>query len=179
MISFLTKLYTPFIIKQRKFMNKRNYAYLFCALSLFALSYLQAITKSKDKPMEQGLTLDLKNFKSSPTGILFEIVKPGTGAQVEKGQIATVHYTGHLLDGKDKIGKFFDSSKKRNQPFQFKVGAGQVIKGWDLTLQDMKIGETRIVILPPNMGYGSQNVGGGLIPANSTLIFEIELLKAA
>lgn len=160
-------------------MNKKNYAYLLCALSLFTLSYLQTSTKTKGKSMEQGQTLDLKNFKSTPTGISFEIIKPGTGDQAQKGQIATVHYTGHLLEGKDKVGKFFDSSKKRNQPFQFRIGAGQVIKGWDLSLQDMKVGETRIVILPPNMGYGSQNVGGGLIPANSTLIFEIELLKAA
>lgn len=160
-------------------MNKKNYAYLLCALSLFTLSYLQTNTKAKGKSMELGQTLDLKNFKSTPTGILFEIIKPGTGDQAQKGQIATVHYTGHLLEGKDKVGKFFDSSKKRNQPFQFRIGAGQVIKGWDLSLQDMKVGETRIVILPPSMGYGSQNVGGGLIPAHSTLIFEIELLKAA
>lgn len=160
-------------------MNKKNYAYLFCTLSVFTLSYLQINTKDKGKSMEQGQTLDLKYFKSDPTGILFEIIQPGTGEQAKKGQIATVHYTGHLLEGKDKIGKFFDSSKKRNQPFQFRIGAGQVIKGWDLSLQDMKVGETRIVILPPNMGYGSQNIGGGLIPSNSTLVFEIELLNVA
>ncbi len=80
---------------------------------------------------------------------------------------------------KDKVGKFFDGSKKRNQPFQFRVGAGQVIRGWDVSLADMKVGETRVVVLPPAMAYGSQNVGGGLIPANSTLIFEIEVLAAA
>jgi len=159
-------------------MNKRNYAYLLCALSVFALSYLQAITKTKGKSMEQGQTLDLKNFKSSPSGILFEILKPGTGAQAAKGQFATVHYTGHLLENNDKVGKFFDSSKSRNQPFKFRIGAGQVIRGWDLTLQEMKVGETRIVVLPPAMGYGSQSVGK-IIPANSTLIFEIELLSVS
>lgn len=160
-------------------MNKKNYAYLLCALSVFTLSYLQTNIKAKGKSMEQGQNLDLKNFKSSPSGILFEIIKPGTGEQAKAGQTATVHYTGHLLKDKDVIGNYFDSSKKRNQPFKFRIGAGQVIKGWDLSLQDMKVGETRIVILPPNMGYGSQNVGGGLIPSNSTLIFEIELLAVA
>ncbi len=149
-----------------------------CALMACAILPLQAITKSKDQTMlTTGQEFDLKKFKSTPTGILFEITKHGTGTPIKNGQTATVHYIGHLLADKNKVGAFFDSSRKRGTPFKFKVGAGQVIKGWDLSLQDMKVGETRIVILPPAMAYGAQAVGN-IIPANATLIFEIEALGA-
>ena len=157
-------------------MKKLYYIYLFCALFVFSLSYINTIMKTKDKPMEQGQTLDLKEFKKSDTGFFYQVIKNGNGIQSKHGQMVTVHYSGHLLDGTDKVGKFFDSSVRRNQPFKFNVGKGQVIKGWDQALSMMHVGDKWLVMLPSNLAYGSQNVGGGLIPANSTLLFEIELL---
>ncbi|MBL7976638.1 MAG: FKBP-type peptidyl-prolyl cis-trans isomerase [Candidatus Kapabacteria bacterium] len=94
----------------------------------------------------------------------------GTGAQPTKGQIVVVHYTGTLTNGNK-----FDSSKDRNQPFEFTLGVGQVIKGWDEGLSTMKVGGKRKLIIPPNLGYGSQDMG--VIPPNSTLVFEVELLN--
>jgi peptidylprolyl isomerase len=92
------------------------------------------------------------------------------------GATVQVHYTGWLyVDGKK--GKKFDSSVDRGQPFQFKLGGKQVIAGWDEGVEGMKIGGKRELIIPPDLGYGSRDVGNGLIPANSTLDFEVELLK--
>ena len=85
--------------------------------------------------------------------------------------MVSVNYVGTLLDGKK-----FDSSYDRNQPFSFVLGTGQVIKGWDEGVAGMKIGGKRKLIIPPALAYGDQNIGDGLIPANSTLIFEVELL---
>lgn len=95
----------------------------------------------------------------------------GTGTEAVKGKFISVHYTGTFLDG-----KVFDSSKKRNEPFEFKLGAGQVIKGWDEGFAGMKEGGTRKLVIPSDMAYGSRGAGGA-IPPNSTLIFEVELLK--
>ena len=100
-----------------------------------------------------------------------EEIKPGTGKAAETGKTVSVHYTGWLTDGKE-----FDSSKKRGQPFKFQLGSGQVIKGWDQGVVGMKVGGVRKLIIPPQMAYGDRDVGGGLIPANSTLVFEVELL---
>lgn len=97
----------------------------------------------------------------------------GTGAVAVSGQSVTVHYSGSLTNG-----KIFDASRNRgNQGFTFDLGAGQVIKGWDLGVAGMKVGGKRKLTIPSDMAYGNQDVGGGLIPANSTLIFEVELLK--
>jgi FKBP-type peptidyl-prolyl cis-trans isomerase len=100
-----------------------------------------------------------------------EEIKLGDGAEAKAGQRVSVHYTGWLTNGKK-----FDSSKDRGRPFEFVLGAGQVIKGWDEGVAGMKIGGTRKLTIPPELGYGAQNVGGGLIPPNSTLLFEVELL---
>ena len=96
----------------------------------------------------------------------------GTGAEAVAGKKVSVHYTGTLENGKK-----FDSSLDRGQPFTFDLGAGQVIKGWDEGVAGMKVGGKRKLVIPANLGYGAREVGNGLIPANSTLIFEVELLS--
>ena len=108
---------------------------------------------------------------STPSGLQYVDLSEGTGALPERGKNVSVHYTGWL-----KNGKKFDSSVDRGRPFEFRLGAGQVIKGWDEGVATMKIGGKRKLIIPPELGYGDQDVGGGLIPARSTLIFEVELL---
>ncbi|MFA5098914.1 MAG: FKBP-type peptidyl-prolyl cis-trans isomerase [Candidatus Paceibacterota bacterium] len=101
--------------------------------------------------------------------IIDEVI--GTGAEAKAGDIVSVNYIGTLENGKK-----FDSSYDRNQPFSFTLGIGQVIRGWDEGVAGMKIGGKRKLVIPPALAYGSQEVGNGLIPANSTLIFEVELL---
>ena len=104
-------------------------------------------------------------------------VKEGTGAEARKGQRVSVHYTGWLYDANatDKKGTKFDSSRDRNEPFAFGLGGGEVITGWDEGVQGMKVGGTRVLTIPPAMGYGARGAGG-VIPPNATLLFEIELL---
>ncbi len=105
------------------------------------------------------------------TGLQYEVLTQGNGATAKAGDNVSVHYTGWLMDGKK-----FDSSVDRGQPFSFNLGAGQVIKGWDDGVSGMKVGEKRVLIIPPEMGYGSRGAGG-VIPPNATLKFEVELLK--
>ena len=95
----------------------------------------------------------------------------GDGDVAKAGDMVKVHYTGWLTDGTK-----FDSSVDRGQPFEFKLGAGQVIQGWDDGVAGMAVGGKRRLTIPPDMAYGDRPVGGGLIPANSTLVFEVELL---
>ena len=104
-------------------------------------------------------------------------VTPGAGLEAAAGQTVRVHYTGWLLDPAkaDKKGEKFDSSKDRNEPFEFRLGAQEVIKGWDEGVAGMKVGGTRILTIPPAMGYGAAGAGG-VIPPNATLLFEVELL---
>jgi FKBP-type peptidyl-prolyl cis-trans isomerase len=104
--------------------------------------------------------------------------KIGTGAEARAGRVVSVHYTGWLYDaGKpEKRGNKFDSSKDRNEPFDFPLGGGQVIPGWDQGFQGMKEGGVRILTIPPAMAYGPRGAGG-VIPPNATLVFEVELLK--
>lgn len=109
---------------------------------------------------------------TTASGLKYEDLVVGTGAEVKAGQSVTVHYTGWLTDGKK-----FDSSKDRKDPFVFPLGAGRVIKGWDEGVQGMKVGGKRKLTIPPGIGYGSRGAGS-VIPPNATLIFEVELLKA-
>ena len=102
----------------------------------------------------------------------------GTGAEARAGQNVRVHYTGWLYDpaAANSRGRKFDSSKDRGQPFGFGLGQGQVIRGWDEGVQGMKVGGTRVLTIPPEMGYGARGAGG-VIPPNATLVFEVELLS--
>jgi FKBP-type peptidyl-prolyl cis-trans isomerase FkpA len=104
-------------------------------------------------------------------------VTPGTGAEATPGRSVRVHYTGWLYDSgaADHKGKKFDSSRDRDEPFEFRVGAREVIEGWDEGVAGMKVGGTRLLTIPPALGYGSQGAGG-VIPPNATLLFEVELL---
>jgi FKBP-type peptidyl-prolyl cis-trans isomerase FkpA len=104
-------------------------------------------------------------------------VKPGTGAEATPGKAVIVHYTGWLYDpaALQQRGKKFDSSRDRQVPFGFMLGAGKVIKGWDEGVAGMKVGGQRTLIIPADMAYGSQGAGG-VIPPNATLIFDVELI---
>ena len=114
---------------------------------------------------------------SGITTLQSQDVTPGTGAEATKGQVVRVQYTGWLYDAAagDKRGRRFDSSKDRNEPFEFRLGAGEVITGWDEGVAGMKVGGTRILTIPPAMGYGATGAGG-VIPPNATLVFEVDLL---
>ena len=111
---------------------------------------------------------------TTASGLQYEDTVTGTGAEAAAGQHVSVHYTGWLYnDGKQ--GAKFDSSKDRNDPFQFGLGGGMVIKGWDEGVQGMKVGGTRRLVIPAALGYGARGAGG-VIPPNATLLFEVELL---
>jgi FKBP-type peptidyl-prolyl cis-trans isomerase FkpA len=105
-------------------------------------------------------------------------VKVGDGAEARSGRVVRVHYTGWLYDASrpDKRGQKFDSSKDGNTPFDFTLGGQEVIPGWDEGVAGMKVGGTRILTVPPAMGYGARGAGG-VIPPNATLVFEVELLE--
>ncbi|GAB4215909.1 MAG: hypothetical protein Fur007_14900 [Rhodoferax sp.] len=113
----------------------------------------------------------------TPAELLIEDAIVGEGAQAQVGHRVTVHYTGWLLDSGAR-GRQFDSSKTRGQPFSFRLGAGEVIAGWDQGVAGMCIGGTRILTIPPELGYGARGAGG-VIPPNATLQFEVELISLA
>ena len=116
-------------------------------------------------------------MQTTPSGLQFHDSIEGDGAQAQRGQSVTVHYTGWLYqDGVQ--GAKFDSSKDRNDPFVFHLGAGMVIQGWDEGVVGMKVGGKRTLIIPPNLGYGARGAGG-VIPPNATLQFDVELLGAS
>lgn len=124
------------------------------------------IAMTTDKPQKN----DNEKTVTTPSGLQYVEIKEGTGATPKQGQTVTVHYTGTLTNNSK-----FDSSRDRGQPFAFKIGIGQVIKGWDEGLSTMKVGGRRKLIIPPELGYGARGAGG-VIPPNATLIFDVELL---
>jgi peptidylprolyl isomerase len=116
----------------------------------------------------------LPPMATTPSGLQYADTQPGTGRSPRRGQTAVVHYTGWLYEGGNR-GKKFDSSVDKGKPFEFKVGQGQVIKGWDEGVITMKTGGKRTLIIPPELGYGAQGAPPD-IPPNATLIFEVELI---
>jgi len=114
---------------------------------------------------------------TTASGLKIIDTKVGTGAKPKTGQTCVMHYTGWLYDAgaKDNKGKKFDSSVDRGQPFEFPLGRGQVIKGWDEGVATMQVGGKRTLIIPPDLGYGARGAGG-VIPPNATLVFDVELL---
>ncbi|HEV7438254.1 MAG TPA: FKBP-type peptidyl-prolyl cis-trans isomerase [Methylobacterium sp.] len=116
------------------------------------------------------------DYVTLPSGLKYKDEVVGTGPEPKAGQKVTVQYTG-WLDESGQKGKKFDSSRDRNQPFTFTIGAGQVIQGWDVGVATMKTGGKRTLVIPAELGYGSRGAGG-LIPPGATLIFDVELLGA-
>ena len=108
---------------------------------------------------------------TTASGLIYDDTIEGEGDVAQAGQTVSVHYTGWLTDGTK-----FDSSKDRNDPFEFPLGAGHVIRGWDEGVQGMKVGGARKLTIPSDLGYGARGAGG-VIPPNATLVFEVELLK--
>ncbi len=110
---------------------------------------------------------------TTPSGLKVEILKQGNGPKPKPGQTVSVHYIGTLFTGRK-----FDSSRDRNEPIRFKLGMGKVIPGWDEGLALLNVGTRAKLIIPPHLGYGAQGAGGGVIPPNATLVFDVELLDA-
>jgi FKBP-type peptidyl-prolyl cis-trans isomerase FkpA len=110
------------------------------------------------------------------SGLQYEDTVQGSGATASAGNSVSVHYTGWLYNDGVKGAKF-DSSKDRGEPFEFDLGAGMVIRGWDEGVQGMQVGGTRVLVIPPALGYGARGAGR-VIPPNATLMFEVELLDA-
>ncbi len=133
------------------------------------------------QPEQEATTVASKEARMDlvelDNGLKYLLLAEGAGEAIEAGQSAMVHYTGWLYDQSLAEGKGtkFDSSRDRGQPFSFPLGAGRVIKGWDLGVAGMKVGERRMLIIPAELGYGSRGAGGA-IPPNADLVFDVELL---
>ena len=124
---------------------------------------------------DPGQTEKEKKMTKTESGLQYRDIKEGTGEKPKKGQTCVMHYTGWLWENGAK-GKKFDSSVDRGEPFDFPIGTGRVIKGWDEGVLSMKVGGKRELLIPPNLGYGSRGAGR-VVPPNATLLFEVELLK--
>mmetsp|Transcript_43246 Transcript_43246/g.81178 ORF Transcript_43246/g.81178 Transcript_43246/m.81178 type:complete len:237 (-) Transcript_43246:28-738(-) len=127
-------------------------------------------SKADDGPFTEKF---FEGFTETKTGLLYKVVEDGYGVEPKAGQKIAAGYAGYLLNGAS-----FDSSYKRNAPLEFDVGVGRVIKGWDEALLGMKVGEKRILKIPPNLGYGSRGAGN-VIPPDSTLVFFVELVQVS
>ena len=165
-------------------MTVRSLALAACVLAVYGCS-------SRDNPAETAPAAEpaataaapAPTEAPAPTGTEIMALQktdlaPGNGVEIKSGQTALVHYTGWLYDAAapENKGKKFDSSVDRNEPFEFPVGAGMVIRGWDEGVVGMKVGGKRRLVIPPDMGYGSRGAGG-VIPPGATLVFDVELVE--
>lgn len=122
-------------------------------------------------------SMTASDVTTTESGLQIRELKVGAGESAGPGNVVSVHYTGWLQNADGSRGKKFDSSRDRGEPIEFPLGTGKVIKGWDEGISGMKVGGRRRLVIPPSIAYGSRNVGNGTIPPNSTLIFEVELVK--
>ncbi|WP_372769049.1 peptidylprolyl isomerase [Lutibacter sp.] len=125
------------------------------------------------KAMKAQMDKIAAGYDETPSGLRYKILQEGSGKKATKGSVVSVHYKGQLLDG-----TVFDSSYSRKQPIDFELGVGQVISGWDEGIQLLKVGDKARFVIPSNLAYGSQGAGG-VIPADATLIFDVELMKVS
>jgi len=146
-------------------MNAQKFIPLLVIWAVVAMTSANAQNDNSNPTKVEGKPI------TTASGLQYWDIAVGKGDTAVKGQPVRVHYTGWLTDGKK-----FDSSVDRGQPFAFPLGAGQVIKGWDEGVAGMKVGGKRQLRIPPELGYGARGAGGGLIPPNATLIFDVELL---
>ena len=151
--------------EKRAAKRRQQQATLIAGLVIILVIILFIVYNALSKPVTNN-----DNMITTASGLQYQDVKVGTGVEAKAGNTVSVHYVGTLQDGTQ-----FDSSRDRNQPFEFVLGAGRVIKGWDEGVAGMKVGGIRKLVIPPGLGYGSQ--ANGPIPANSTLYFEVELLS--
>jgi peptidylprolyl isomerase len=140
------------------------------ALSILTVAAASALLAGGTRPA----TAQSRAPMTTPSGLIITDITVGTGATPRQGQTCVMHYTGWLYENGTK-GKKFDSSVDRGRPFEFPIGMGRVIKGWDEGVATMKVGGKRTLVIPPELGYGARGAGG-VIPPNATLMFEVELL---
>ncbi len=145
---------------------------------VIAAMFILSGCNSTDTVATEASEGDATGFITTSTGLKYRINQVGPGATIQNGDLAVMHYTGWLFDpaAMEQKGDKFDSSVDRGQTFQFQLGIGRVIKGWDEGVLGMNIGEKRTLIIPPDLGYGSRG-SGAAIPPNATLLFDIELVE--
>jgi len=148
---------------------KRTRSLVFVAAA--ALLVLALAASADEKTDKKGQSKMVK----TASGLQYEDTREGTGPQPKKGQTCSMHYTGWLWENGAR-GKKFDSSFDRGKPYDFALGRGEVIKGWDEGVATMKVGGQRKLLIPPLLGYGAAGTGRGLIPPNATLLFEVQLI---
>ena len=154
---------------------KKRFALLSAAAFAVALATAPAVADEvKPASAQDAAQKGESKMQKTPSGLQYEDIKEGTGASPKPGQTCVMNYTGWLWENGAK-GKKFDSSLDRGTPFEFPIGQGRVIKGWDEGVATMKVGGKRMLLIPPQLAYGARGAGG-VIPPNATLIFEVELL---
>ncbi len=154
---------------------KKTSLLLSAALTAALLAAPAFADEPKPTAAPDGSKKSESKMTKTPSGLQYEDIKVGTGASPQKGQTCVMHYTGWLSEDGAK-GKKFDSSVDRGKPFEFPLGQGRVIAGWDEGVATMKVGGKRLLLIPANLGYGSRGAAG-VIPPNATLLFEVELLE--
>lgn len=148
-----------------------NFFFITSSMSVEKISDVKTVAVENEKPVKEIENIKKKypNAIKTTSGLMYLVLKEGTGPVPANGALIEAHYTGRLVDGTK-----FDSSVDRGQPFRFLLGRGEVIRGWDEAFLAMKKGEKRLLIIPPDLAYGEKGMGS--IPPNATLIFEVELI---